>query len=241
MDIQEPALWENGQYLLEWDPVDKTSYSEAARKAQASVRALTSRLTLRFSRVYAQKMLRLMANRAPQKDISVSLLADNGRTPPLLRYGFPFKERYALEYARRHSLKIEIVEADREAFDGREELDFSETDDTWLEDEEIASFLFCASQSLMMEDLRSRCGLSQLEVGRPFTYDWDGLVSLWSNYDIRDKFRLCGRSKYEKVMRILEEAMNEGKQHPDSFGRWWFDWDNRVVSSVQVSSSLVLS
>ncbi|PIL31239.1 hypothetical protein GSI_05937 [Ganoderma sinense ZZ0214-1] len=209
MDIREPELWENGQYLLEGDPVDNTAYSEAARKAQAS------------------KMLRLMANRAPRKDISASQLATNGSTPYLWRFGFPFKEEYALEYARRHSLKIEIVEADREAFDGREVLDFSETDDTWLEDEEIASFLICASQSLMMEDLRSRCGL-QLDVGRPFTYDWDGLVSLWSNYDIRDKFRFCGRSNYGKVMKILEEAMNEGKQQPDSFGQWWYDWDNAV-------------
>ena len=170
-----------------------------------------------------------MANRAPQKDIGVSELAINGRTPPLWRFGFPFKETYALEYARRHSLTIEIVEADREAFDGREVLDFSETDDTWLEDEEIASFLMCASQSLMMEDLRHRCGL-QLEVGRPFTYEWDGLVSLWSNYDIREKFRFCGRNKYEKIMKILEEAMNEGKQHPDSVGEWWFDWNNEVAS-----------
>ena len=176
-------------------------------------------------------MLRLMANRAPRKDIDVSELAIDGSTPPLWRFGFPFKDEYALEYARRHSLKIEIVEADREAFDGREVLDFSETDDTWMEDEEIASFLICASESLMIEDLQSRCGLL-LDAGCPFTYEWDSLVCLWSNYDIREQFRLCGRSKYDKAIKILEEAMNEGKQYPDSFCEWWFDWDNEVVSSV---------
>lgn len=42
MNIKQPELWEDGQYLLEWDPVDDTMYSEAARKAQASVSAFTS-------------------------------------------------------------------------------------------------------------------------------------------------------------------------------------------------------
>nr|VWP01428.1 Neutral alpha-glucosidase AB [Ganoderma boninense] len=221
MVTKQPELWEDGQYLLERDPVHRTRYSEAAMKAQES------------------KMLRLIANRAPQKDIGVSELAINGETPPLWRFGFPFKDEYALEYARRHSLKIEIVEADREAFDGREVLDFSETDDTWMEDEEIASFLICASRSLMMEDLRRRCGLL-LEVGRPFTFEWDGLVSLWSNYDIREQFRLCGRSKYDKVIKILEEAMNEGKQYPDSFCEWWFDWNNDVASRAPLAFLLRL-
>ncbi|KAI1790990.1 hypothetical protein LXA43DRAFT_1013970 [Ganoderma leucocontextum] len=209
MDLKEPELWEDGQYLMEWDPVDNTMFSQPAKKAQES------------------KMQRLMANRAPKKDIRTSELALNGRTPPLWRFGFPFKEEYALEYARRHALKIDIDEEDREAFDGREVLDFSETDDTWLEDEEIASFLTCASQTLMIEDLGHRCGL-RLEIGSPFTYDWDGLVSLWSNYTIQEKFRVCGHGKFGKVMKILEEAMNEGKQHPDSFGEWWFDWNNEV-------------
>ncbi len=37
MDSKNPALYENGQYLLEWDPVNKNCHSQAARKAQADV------------------------------------------------------------------------------------------------------------------------------------------------------------------------------------------------------------
>lgn len=66
-------------------------------------------------------MRRLMANQAPRKTIRRSELAHDGRTPPLWRFGFPFKQQFAL--------KIEIDE-ERDAFDGREVLNFSETDDT---------------------------------------------------------------------------------------------------------------
>ena len=111
-------------------------------------------------------------------------------------------------------------------------LDFSETDDSWLEDEDLAVFLKSASEMLMVEDLSRRCGFL-LEVGSPFTYDWDGLVSLWSNYNISEKFRECGPDNFDKVKVILTEAMNEGKQHPDSFMEWWFDWNNEVVSSIK--------
>ncbi|KAM5539915.1 hypothetical protein V8D89_006418 [Ganoderma adspersum] len=209
MNVKNPALWENGQYLMEGDPINKNRFSEAAKKAQAS------------------KMQRLMGNRAPRKTLRRSQLAHNGRTPPLWRFGFPFKRQYALEYARRHALKIDIAEEDRDSFDGREVLDFSETDDTWLEDEDLAVFLKSASEMLMVEDLSRRCGFF-LEVGSPFTYDWDGLVSLWSNYNISEKFKECGPHNFDKAKTILTEAMNEGKQHPDSFMEWWFDWNNEV-------------
>ena len=39
MESKHPAMWENGQYLEEWDPVNRNVHSEAARKAQAAVRA----------------------------------------------------------------------------------------------------------------------------------------------------------------------------------------------------------
>lgn len=37
MKSKHPALWENGQYLEEWDPSNPNTYSEAACKAQAAV------------------------------------------------------------------------------------------------------------------------------------------------------------------------------------------------------------
>ncbi len=181
-----------------------------------------------------------MANRAPRKTIRRSELAHDGRTPPLWRFGFPFKYQYALEYARRHALTIEIHEDERDAFEGREVLDFSETDDSWLEDEDLAVFLKSASEMMMVRDLSRRCGF-RLELGSPFTDDWDGLVSLWSNYNIAEKFKQCGRNNHGKVTTILTEAMNEGKQHPDSFGEWWFDWNNEVVSSAYSTSSVLRS
>ena len=46
MNMQEmyPSLFENGQYLEEWDPERGDRYSEAARKAQEAV-SQTSRRT----------------------------------------------------------------------------------------------------------------------------------------------------------------------------------------------------
>ena len=37
MDMRNPALYENGQYLFEWDSERPDRYSEAAKKAQEAV------------------------------------------------------------------------------------------------------------------------------------------------------------------------------------------------------------
>ena len=37
MDVRNPALYENGQYLFEWDSERPDRYSEAAKKAQEAV------------------------------------------------------------------------------------------------------------------------------------------------------------------------------------------------------------
>lgn len=37
MEYVNPALYENGQYLEEWDPINKNKYSDAATKAQEKV------------------------------------------------------------------------------------------------------------------------------------------------------------------------------------------------------------
>ena len=169
-----------------------------------------------------------MANRPPRNALPLKLLPRRGRKPPLYNYGFPYTDKYALEYARRHHLTIPIADEDREAFGGRTILDMADIDDAWMEaDEEIGSFARSVSCTLMLKDLSHRCGFV-LGQGRPFSMDWDGIVSLWSNYNVKDRFDLCG-SGYEKVVDILKDAMNETEGHNSPGAQWWFDWDNNVV------------
>ena len=93
-------------------------------------------------------------------------------------------------------------------------------------DEDIRLFAKSVSCNLMLKDLSRRCGFV-LEQGRPFSLEWDGIVSLWSNYDVEERFEWC--PDYEKVVEILKEAMNETEEHKSLKAQWWFDWDNDVV------------
>ncbi|EJF61578.1 hypothetical protein DICSQDRAFT_180597 [Dichomitus squalens LYAD-421 SS1] len=208
MVSQNPALWENGQYLNEWDREHNDRYSEAAKKAQEA------------------KWKRLMANRPPRDALPNKLLPRPGQKLPLYHYGFPFTYKYAIEYARRHHLTIPLAEEDRETFGGQAVLDMAELDDARLAaDEDIRVFAKSVSRNLMVRDLSRRCGYT-LDTGRPFSMDWDGIVSLWTNYDVEERFVWC--YDHKKVVDILKGAMNETEWHNSLKAQWWFDWDNDV-------------
>ncbi|TFK83530.1 hypothetical protein K466DRAFT_528721 [Polyporus arcularius HHB13444] len=207
MESRNPALWENGQYLEEWDPANGNKFSDAARKAQAA------------------KLQRLIRNRPPRNILPRSELP-NRRVdkPPLYYYGFPFTKQYAVDYAKRHRLTIELVDEDREAFDGKEVFDFGDVDDKLMSNPDLRRFVNIASQYLMVEDLSKRCRM-RLQSGRPFCLEWDGIVALWSNFDVKERYARC--YNYDAVVETLTSAMNEG-DGPESKLQWWYDWDNDV-------------
>ncbi|KAI0752156.1 hypothetical protein C8Q74DRAFT_1452698 [Fomes fomentarius] len=205
MDSQNPALYENGQYLLEWDPVNKNCHSEAARKAQAD------------------KLRRLMESRAPRDSLPRAELASRRNQPPLHYFGFPYTTDFALRYAKRHHLTIEIHPEETSEFDDKDVFDFADIEDRHLANPELREFFESMAPFLMRLDLRSKCKMP-LEQGRPFALQWNGIIALWSNYNIRERYQLC--PNYEKVVEILREAMNDEEQ--TSKLQWWFDWDNDV-------------
>ena len=168
-----------------------------------------------------------MANRPPRNALPLRFLPRRGQKPPLYHYGFPYTRKYAIDYARRHHLTIPVADEDRETFGGRTILDMADIDDAWIEaDEDIRAFATSVSSMLMIKDLTRRCGFN-LDQGRPFSKEWDSIVSLWSNYDVEERFEWC--PDYEKVVEILKEAMNETEEHKSFKAQWWFDWDNDVV------------
>ncbi|KAI1792227.1 hypothetical protein LXA43DRAFT_887944 [Ganoderma leucocontextum] len=208
-----PRLWENGQRLNEWDKEHGDRFTQAAEKAQEA------------------KWKRLMANRPPRDALPRNLMPRPDRPePPLYHYGFPFTTQYAIDYARRHHLTIDIVEEDRDAFRGYTVLDFADLDDAWMEsDEDIKLFALSVSRTLMIEDLGLKCGCI-LEMGRPFSDDWDGIVSLWSNHNFQERFDDC--LDPGMAIEVLKVAMNESEGdnlNTLSKPQWWFDWDNDVV------------
>nr|VWP01059.1 Cytochrome P450 51 [Ganoderma boninense] len=170
----------------------------------------------------AAKWRKLMEKKPPKDSLRRTLIPKRGQTPPLYRYGFPYTQQYALDYARRHHLKLKLIDEDIDAFGGREELDFADVDDTWLQERDSWVFAMGVSRSLMLRDLSQRCGFS-LDAGRPFSLEWDGIISLWSNYTIEERYMAC--PDHEEVLRVLEEAMNEVEGH-NSKVQWWFDWNN---------------
>ena len=59
-----------------------------------------------------QQWKELMNKKRPKDSIRRKLIAKPGETPPLYRYGFPFTRQYALDYARRHHLKLTLADED---------------------------------------------------------------------------------------------------------------------------------
>ena len=164
-----------------------------------------------------------MDKKPPKDSLHRKLIAKQGKTPPLYRYGFPFTREYAFDYARRHHLKLKLIDEDVEAFGGREELDLADIDDSSPQDREMWLFAMGLSRTLMLVDLSRRCGFS-LDSGRPFSLEWDGMVSLWSNYNVEERWMSCAGY----VLAVLGDAMNEVCGH-NSKVQWWFDWNNDLV------------
>ena len=102
-----------------------------------------------------------------------------------------------------------------------------------------ALFVFSAREA-MISHLSRKCKIS-LNSGRPFGIDWDGIVSLWSNYDVEEQWKWC--RDYDKVVSILEKEMNaEGVQEEGVRSElfWYLDWRNNVVSARLLVHNLTL-
>ncbi len=179
--------------------------------------------------MFQQKLQRLMRNRPPRDILPRSDLPNRrADKPPLYYYGFPFTKQYAIDYAKRHRLKVQLDEDEREAFGGKEVFHFGDVDDNLMSDPEFRHFVIVASRFFMIEDLSKRCGFP-LKRGRPFSLEWDGIIALWSNFDVKERYAMC--CNYDKVVEALTAAMNEG-DGPESKLQWWYDWDNDVVRFI---------
>ncbi|TBU42010.1 hypothetical protein BD309DRAFT_964072 [Dichomitus squalens] len=207
-DVKNSAYWENGQYLYEWDRERGDRYTEAAEKAQEV------------------RWKRLMANRPPRDVLPRKLLPGPDRKLPLYHYGFPFTRTYALDYVCHRHLPVDIPEEDREEFGGRSVLDMAELTDEWLAaNEDMQVFAMSISSFLMVKDLSRKCHFG-LNHGRPFSLEWDGIVSLWTNYNFDERYAYCPDD--EKVIKTIKDALAEVEGRRSLKAQWWFDWDNDV-------------
>ena len=161
-------------------------------------------------------------------------LPDRHSKPPLHYYGFPFTTQYAIDYAKRHHLTIELAEEDREAFGGGTVFDFGDVNDSHFADPDLSHFVAVGSRHLMFKHLSRKCGM-ELQLGRPFFSEWDGVVALWNNYDAEERSAMC--HDYHEVVRILTSAMNEG-DGPESKLQWWFDDGQDVVCNASFACPL---
>ena len=176
-----------------------------------------------------QKLQRLMRNRPPRDVLPKREVAGRRNKPPLHYSGFPFTIEYAVEYARRHALTIQLAEEDYEAFGVKAVFNFADVDDSQLAPgSELRIFIKTTACHLMVKDLAKKCRMV-LQTGRPFSLEWDSIVALWSNYDVRERHAVTGW-RFDEIVDVLKAGMNEG-DGPESKLQWWFDWDNNVVCS----------
>ncbi|KAI0689765.1 hypothetical protein C8T65DRAFT_746049 [Cerioporus squamosus] len=216
--MDDPALWEGSQYLLETE-VDPTSdpdqpeyrYTEAALKAQDA------------------KWQRLMNNRKPRKSIPSRLLASSGNRVPYLLYGWPFNQNDMIYYAKRHSLVYHTTENNRAAWGGVDEFHFDQLPDGDLKnDPRMLSFARIATH-LVLRRLIKATGL-HLELGRPFTFEYDNMLVLWSNHSFEEYSAVPAMlGTFEKGKTIIEAALREINAGKKVQLRWWWSWNGNDV------------
>ncbi|EJF61591.1 hypothetical protein DICSQDRAFT_180605 [Dichomitus squalens LYAD-421 SS1] len=154
---------------------------------------------------------RLMANRPPRDVLPRKLLPGPDRKPPLYHYGFPFTRTYALDYVCHRHLPVDIPEEDREEFGGRQR-----------------GYAGLRDVYILLPDGQGPEGKCHfgLNHGRPFSLEWDGIVSLWTNYNFDERYAYCPDD--EKVIKTIKDALAEVEGRRSLKAQWWFDWDNDV-------------
>ena len=158
-----------------------------------------------------QKWLALMENRGPSKTLPREMIPQNGSKPPLYHYGIPFTDRYMLEYAKRHHLTMKLLPEARKFFGGKAEFPFADISREDEEDEVFFNQLLSAGCFAAVRHIQKRCDVT-LFIARPFSLHWDGMVSLWSNYNITERCLKVVKTR-ERRLNIeakLKEAMYEG-------------------------------
>ena len=154
-------------------------------------------------------------------------IASAKNKPPLYRYGFPITPEFVFRFAARKGFKVDIPPEVREIFDGREVIHFADVTDELLDDDDRWSFLYLSAHVMMFGYLIDKTGFA-LESGRPFSSEYNDMVSLWSNYTIKEQCRFPQTIK--RRLGVLEDEMNlfqDGGARRKA--QWWFDWNNDVV------------
>lgn len=82
--------------------------------------------------------------------------------------------------------------------------------------------LLGAGCHLAARHMEIRCGLTS-HIARPFSLRWDGMLSMWSNYDMDERHSklVRTRKRFRDVVAKLKEAMHEGGQENDV--EWWYE------------------
>ncbi len=73
----------------------------------------------------------------------------------------------------------------------------------------MREFFVTMAPFLLFKDSKRKCKMP-LDQGSPFALEWDGIIALWSNYNIRERYQLC--PDYAKVVDNLREALNDEEQ-----------------------------
>ena len=182
-----------------------------------------------------QKLIRHLQSDAalPRDDLPRNESATPCTKPLLYHYGFPFTTKYAIQYAMRHHMTIDIS-GEGEEFDERTIFNFANLKERHLAEPELRQKLPICARNLMIARLSRKCGM-ELQLGRPFFSEWDGVVALWNNYDAEERSAKC--HDYHEVVRILTSAMNEG-DGPESKLQWWFDDGQDVVCNASFACPL---
>ena len=176
-----------------------------------------------------------MRNRKPETTIPPEMLATGNNAPPVLLYGWPFKDDYLVEYAKRHRLSFETDPKHQEWLGCPTlEFNFADVTEAHYQRKNVANYLRLMARLVVIPKFCRATG-QRLEVGRPFSLKYPKILYMWTNYNMDDEYDDFGRpDRYDKVVNFLNTAMNEclpeGKK---TELQWWWSWDDNDVVVVR--------
>ena len=70
---------------------------------------------------------------------------------------------------------------------------------------------------------------NNLEDARPYSLDWDGLLYIYTNYNAEEERELLeDLGLFDRVIEVMDEAMNEGWKGERSKLQWWYTFSDIV-------------
>lgn len=154
--------------------------------------------------------------------------------PYLRNYGWAFTDAFAFDYARRHSLELDLsTYPSLMEPAGRAVIRFAELADDPPEKQKprLWANLRVMVCDVVLEHIEREMGFS-LDLGDPFCGEYTSMIVLYTNYNIVKRHWIIERITRRDVQETIEKLnkiMTPPGEQEERQPLWWYDRENPIV------------